>query len=639
MPPDRLIGSTIARYQILSLLGRGGMSVVYLAEDVRLERKVALKLLSEELASDKAFRDRFIRESRLAASLDHPNVIPIFEADEADGVLFIAMRYVEGTDLKTRIREDGPLPLGLTVSVIAQVASALDAAHERGLVHRDVKPGNVLLAKGRSASAPHAYLADFGLTKRAASQSGLTGTGQFMGTLDYVAPEQIRGEALDGRVDTYALGAVAFECLTGEPPFPKESDVAVLYAQLNEDPPRPTEKREDLPPAVDGVITRAMDKDPGQRHQTAGELADELSSALGVAAPTVPPPARPRTKGPIPRLPGGRPALVGAAAALVALIVGAILLFGGKGGTRGAGTSPSSTASASLSPTALTGGVLLRIDPATNALAGEPIQAGKSADGVAAGGGAVWVVDRQGGAIKRIDPANGDILKSIPAGRPSGVATGNGVDEVWFITVDTASRIDPITNDVDQSVQLSGQAKDITAGEGFVWVSGIDVFKLDRIEPTTGAVRNHASIPDTSGSIHYAAGEGALWAENDILGATDLYRIDPSERRIEATKSFADQASIGLVVGGGAVWALTSNGVVSRFDPDTLELTKRISTPPGASGIAFGEAGVWVLNHSKGTVTRIDPETNSVVATIDVGKAASAIAVGEGSVWVTGTAV
>src|SRR5436190_10885710 len=241
-------GTDFAGYRILSLLGRGGMAVVYLAEHIGLQRKVAIKVLAPAFAEDERFRDRFVRESRMAASLDHPNVIPIYEAGEADGRLFIAMRYVEGTDLKGLIHEFGPLDPAEAVSVIRQVAGALDAAHARGLVHRDVKPANVLIARSaESKEGQHVYLSDFGLTKRTSSDSGLTGTGQFVGTLDYAAPEQFEGKQLDGRADVYSLAGVLYECLTGEIPFRRDNQAALVYAHLMAEPPSVSEKRPELP--------------------------------------------------------------------------------------------------------------------------------------------------------------------------------------------------------------------------------------------------------------------------------------------------------------------------------------------------------------------------------------------------------
>jgi len=276
-------GTEVAGYRIVGTLGRGGMSVVYLAEHDWLQRKVALKVLAPPLAEDERFRERFVRESRLAASLDHPNVIPIYEAVASGGDLFIAMRYVEGTDLRTLLHEGGALEPDRAVAIVRQVAAALDAAHEQGLVHRDVKPGNVLLARQRGSEAgEHVYLSDFGLTKRSASDSGITGTGQFVGTLDYAAPEQFKGDVADARTDVYSLGCVLFECLTGHPPFQSDNDAGLMYAHLQQRPPAVTRIAPGLLREIDYVVARAMAKAPGDRYQNAGVLADEASRALGL---------------------------------------------------------------------------------------------------------------------------------------------------------------------------------------------------------------------------------------------------------------------------------------------------------------------------------------------------------------------
>ena len=271
-------GDIVAGYQIGALVGRGGMGEVYRALDLRLERPVALKLLNEQFSEDEGFRKRMLRESRLAASLDHPNVVPIYGAGEADGRLFMAMRYVEGTDLKALLRREGALEPGRAVAIAAQVADALDAAHEKGLVHRDVKPSNVLL--DQPGGREHAYLADFGLTQ-SVSDSGPT-DGNLMGTVDYVAPEQIRGDPVDGRADIYALGCLLFETLTGTLPFTGASDVAVVYAHLEEEPPLASERRPGLQPALDAVLARAMAKDPGNRPPTCSALVGETRAALGL---------------------------------------------------------------------------------------------------------------------------------------------------------------------------------------------------------------------------------------------------------------------------------------------------------------------------------------------------------------------
>ena len=285
MDPDagavESIGQEFAGYRIEGLIARGGMGVVYRARQLRLDRPVALKLLAPELSHDERFRERFIAESRSAAAIDHPNLLPVYEAGEQGGVLFISARLVDGEDLKSLVRGEGPLQSERALAVLEQLASALDAAHAKGLVHRDVKLANVLIDRsGEARGREHCYLTDFGLSKRIGSDSGLTGTGQFVGTTDYVAPEQIQGRDLDGRTDQYSLGCLFYECLIGEVPFPREEAMAVLWAHVKEERPRVTDRRPELPKPVDDVIAMAMAVEPRERFATCGAFASAARSAL-----------------------------------------------------------------------------------------------------------------------------------------------------------------------------------------------------------------------------------------------------------------------------------------------------------------------------------------------------------------------
>ena len=294
LPP----GTELGAYRLLSVIGRGGMGVVYLAEDAALERRVALKVLAPQYTGDASFRTRFERESRLAAALDHPNVVPIYEAGESNGVLFIAMRYVAGPDLRTVLDREGPFGVTRTLGIAAQLASALDAAHASGLIHRDVKPGNVLLAAGYGADgSEHVYLTDFGLTKHSSSKSGLTQLGQLVGTIDYIAPEQISGGAIDGRADLYALGCVVFEMLAGRAPFVRDTDLATMAAHLHEPPPKLTDVRPDLPPSADEFVAKALAKKPEDRYASGTELVRAARTALlgATTQPTMPAVAAPTT--------------------------------------------------------------------------------------------------------------------------------------------------------------------------------------------------------------------------------------------------------------------------------------------------------------------------------------------------------
>src|SRR4051812_26633830 len=327
------------------------MGVVYRATQSGLERVVALKVVAPAFAHDEEFQARFQRESKLAASIEHPNVIPVYEAGEQDGTLFLAMRYVDGTDLKSLLSREGRLEPIRAARFVAQIANALNAAHAAGLVHRDVKPANALLA-----AQDHVYLTDFGLTKRAASGSAMTKTGQLVGTVDYVAPEQVEGSSVDARTDVYSLACVLYHLLVGRVPFDKPTEMAKLFAHVHEDPPRPSDAVPGLPPALNEVVWRGMAKDPSKRYLSAGDLgraalaasehkalaAPERSVARGEAAPgavadapTVQK-AAPAPAGGPPDTPATRrnlkPWAIGAAALVIAGVAAALVTGGGGGG-------------------------------------------------------------------------------------------------------------------------------------------------------------------------------------------------------------------------------------------------------------------------------------------------------------------
>ena len=279
------IGDEFAGYRIEALLGRGGMGVVYRAEQERPHRRVALKLLAPELSADGNFRERFIRESDLAAAIEHPNIIPIYNAGEVDGQLYIAMRYVEGLDLKQLVQREGRIDPARALSFASQVGSALDVAHSRGLVHRDVKPHNMLIASGAGPeSTDHVYLTDFGLTKHTSSRSGLTAAGHFVGTVDYVAPEQIEGKSIDPRTDVYSLGCVLFECITGRLPYERDSEISIMYAHISDAPPSVRDFRPDMPAGLDAIFAKALAKSPDERFDTCRDLVAAAREELGIVS-------------------------------------------------------------------------------------------------------------------------------------------------------------------------------------------------------------------------------------------------------------------------------------------------------------------------------------------------------------------
>ena len=366
---DLAPGSEFAGHRIEEVAGRGGMGVVYRATQLALDRTVALKVIAPGLMEDAAMRRRFLVEVRTAASLDHPNVIPLLYAGESDGVAYLAMRYVAGDDLRTLVRREGPLEPARAARIVAQTGAALDAAHAAGLVHRDVKPANVLLGPG-----DHVYLTDFGLTKQARSlgTAHTTRTGHWVGTLDYVAPEQIRGERIDARADVYALGCVLFFALCGTVPFAREGDEARLWAHLHEAPPRPSAVVPSVPGGFDAVIARALAKAPDDRYPSAGDLgraaaaaaagaavgATERRVAVGAAAPEEAPTLTSRGEEQTARLPpGGRhgrrllPAAIAATAVAIAG-AGALWLTGRDGSPGGAAPSASGAATPTATPSA-----------------------------------------------------------------------------------------------------------------------------------------------------------------------------------------------------------------------------------------------------------------------------------------------
>ena len=289
-----MVGEEWAGYRLRGVIGRGGMSTVYEAENPRLGSLVALKVLAPELAEDDVFRARFLKESRIAASLNHPNIIPIYDMGSSDGLLYIAMRYVSGADLRSVLKVRHRLPPDEALTLIGQTARALDAAHRQGLVHRDVKPGNILVEHGGDEDDPdHVYLSDFGISKYAMSRSGLTATGEFMGTIDYLAPEQIQGRPVDGRADLYSLACVLYQCVTGRVPFLKDIDAAIIWAHVEEWPTLPSVVRPELPSSLDDVLMRAMAKQPDDRYQSCREFVGAARASLagpgGAGAPSAAP--------------------------------------------------------------------------------------------------------------------------------------------------------------------------------------------------------------------------------------------------------------------------------------------------------------------------------------------------------------
>jgi serine/threonine-protein kinase len=569
------------------------MGAVYRAYDPRLKRSVALKLLASELAEDERFREPFLRESELAASLEHPNVVPIHDVGEVDGQLFIVMRLVEGGDLKALLREAGRLEPERTLTIVSQVANALDAAHARGLVHRDVKPSNVLLDEGE-----HVYLTDFGLTKRVTETGAFAGELRSLGTVDYVAPEQIRGEALDGRTDVYSLGCLLYECLVGQPPFVRGSEAAVLFAHLEEDPP--------TLPALQDVTATALAKEPEDRFQTCRELVEAARNALGIAEPR-------------------RPRWPFAVAGVGAVLLGAALLAFALGRGSAVRVPP------------IEGNAVAAIDPGSGRVT-EQILVGAGPEGIAYGSRSLWVANIDDGTVQRIDPASGRVVRTSSLGdTPTSLATTR--DAVWVVGSRpnrfsfTVTRIDPHffplgTKQTGIPSVVAGSDGSVGTHRNEVWVAP-SFGLLSRLDPRTG--RFVQKIDPNAGPSSLAVADDAVWITDSDRNT--VTRLDSSGRGLKTID--VGHGPSAIAVGAGAVWVADSlDDAVVRIDPRTRRPTDKIPVGRAPVGIAVGAGSVWVANAQDGTVMRINPNTHAVKS-IDVGGSPQQIVVAAGRVWVT----
>jgi YVTN family beta-propeller protein len=628
MAPKLSPGTTFAGYQIEDVAGSGGMGIVYKATQIALGRRVALKLIAADLARDASFRERFKREWLTAASIDHPNVIPLYEAGEADEHLFIAMRYVEGLDLAALIAREPSFDPARAVNIVAQIASALDAAHKKGLVHRDVKPANILIA----SQDDHVYLTDFGLTKSATSQSALTKTGMFVGSLDYTAPEQIRGEAADPRTDVYSLGCVLYQALTALLPYDRDSDVAKMYAHLNEEPPSVTAARPGAPAGLDAVVARAMAKEPADRYQTAGELGRAALAALQGELPETP------RESPWPR----RKKIALATALPTVLVAGLAAAGLAAAGVFGGGDEPVAQApTATPTATAQAKATATPTATATAAPAGDPhavatIKVGKGPGGIAVSAGRVFVADREAGALSVIDGDTNKVTATAEAGKsPDGVVAGK--DVVWMT--------DPATNTVQRleardqlvptaNIKVGAGPEGISLGKQLVWVANRKdgtVNRIDRASPSlVGSPIGVGNLP-----TGIFVGRRTVWVTNNADGT--VTRIDPSTAQVLGDPIGVGKDPRGVIEDGDSVWiANAGDDTVTRIDRKTAEVVgDPIKVGDNPREIAVGLGFVWVANQNDNTVTRIDPVTGKVAgASIPVGNRPSDVAVGGGAVWV-----
>jgi streptogramin lyase len=592
------IGSTLAGYRLDALIARGGMGVVYRATHLALDRPVALKVIAHQFAGDAGFRERFLRESRLAARLDHPAVVPVYDAREEEGELIVAMRLIGGGDLKTRIAASGPLPPAEAVALLGQVAEALDAAHASGIVHRDVKPHNIMLDGER------AYLTDFGLAK-ALGDSGVLSGASIVGTVEYMSPEQWRGEQVGPAADVYSLGCVLYESITGVVPYARQAGDA----------------EPEMPKGLDAVIERAVAKDPAERYASAGELIEAARAYEGatpartlVLSDLADRPTLGRAGGERSiwtpqhrhvgwrgRIGGLRAWLAAPVVAVVALVVAAFLLLGGGGPSVSApievGHPPLRLAvgAGSVWETSAPGGTLSQIDPETREVAGAPLRLGKGISGVTTGNGSVWVSDPRRGEVLRVDPDARRVIARIDVGgRPGAIVAGGG--RIW-VADDAGGGVTAI-NAAGGRVFKRGIAPHVAplrlaVGAGAVWVSSATTGAVRRID--LGSATAGAPIPAGRGPAGVTVGGGLVWVANSR--ADRVTRVDPATHTLFGTPIAVGERPGGIDAGTESVWV--ANSGETEGDP--------ISVGPNPGAVAVGDEAVWVANNGDGTVSRIQP--------------------------------
>jgi YVTN family beta-propeller protein len=585
------------------------MGVVYRATQLSLERPVALKAIAPELAGEPTFRERFKRESRTAASIEHPNVIPVYEAGEGEGMLYLIMRYVEGTDLRALIDAEGGLPAERAARIVGQVAAALAAAHRRDLIHRDVKPANVLI--DAAGERDHAYLTDFGIARHAAATSGLTRTGSVIGTLDYLAPERIQDQGGDGRSDVYALGCVLFEALTGALPYERDNDVAKMYAHLSAPVPSAREMAPEVPAELDSLARRAMAKDPDDRFATAGEMAEALVDTL---------PARPRATS----APAGAQPAVGDAGTVAAA----------AGANTGA---PPPPAPLGLSEEAsLAAETAEELSPAERRAeaGGARTEPGAAARETETEAGATAGAKADAGAPARARAADAEAAPAPTQHAPlrrRGVlllAAGGLAAAAVAVVLVLSGGDDP---DRDRSPGADGSPPD--AGAGRQAAEGEPTGGDGRSEEQPLAFRQAGAVNLDPGPDGLAAASGTVWVADKRNG-----RVVPVD---EADAAPQEPIQVGpnpdsVAVGFGSVWVTnTDSDDVSRIDPGSPGVIDTIDVGEGPEGIAVSDEAVWVADGEGGTVTRIAPD-DGTATTERVGAGPVQIAVTDDDrVWVT----
>jgi ABC-type transport system substrate-binding protein len=613
MPIDVRAGTTIAGFRVESLLGQGAMGAVYVAEETAGGRRVALKLLAPELATDERFRARFLRETELAASLDDAHVVPTLASGDEDGTLYLAMALVEGSDLRKLLRSEGRFDPERAIDLIGQVASALDVAHAAGLVHRDVKPANILVEQ--TGDGEKAYICDFGLARHVTSVSSLTSDRGFVGTIDYVPPEQVEGGTVDGRADVYSLGCVLFECLSGERPFDRESELSVLFAHLNDPPPRVTERRPELPAAFDTVFETALAKSPDERYATCGELVRAARAALQGKVL-----ARRR------RIRRGALVALGTCAVVAAAVAGAIVATMGTARRAAAGLPISLRPSALNLVDARTQRVVDHVKFGTQV----PV-ADTSWDEVFTKH-AAWVLQAAIPRLVRIDLRTHKMTALEKGLRFSpGAVTGTG-NSVW-VAENGGPGLEELDGDSGKvlrrvTVQGGQSEGDIAYGAGSLWlVSGHGVIRVD---PRTGRIVKGFPVSGISG-IRLVFANGALYAARQGNGL--VVKVDPDANRITHHEALHGWVS-DLVAGGGSVWVSIVPGGVYRLGEDDLSLRQTLPAGADPEQISFGGGALWITDPTAGSFSRVAQISGARQTFSGHGADPAAAAYHHGLVWV-----
>lgn len=591
-------GDEFAGYRIEAELGRGGMGVVYRARHLVLDRECALKLIAADLAADERFVARFRRESRLAASIEHPNVVPVHDAGEADGVPYIAMRLVEGDDLAALVEREGPLDFGRAGRIVSQLAAGLDAAHERGLIHRDMKPHNVLVEQGPEGE--HAYITDFGISRIRDAPTEVTTTGEFLGSADYVAPEQIEGAPSDARADVYSLAGVAYFLLTGSEPFPNRSEPAKLVAHCKAERPRPSRARPSVPMAVDRVMARGMAVDPASRYATAGEFARAFDQALGGLT--------------------RRRAVLGTALILAVLgaIAAAIVLTAPEPKERppkpairvtqvatGAGPVAIARGDERMWVVNRADGTMTGIDPRRN----RPeltvdLGEGVKPVSVEVAFGSVWVADRAGGTLLRVDVSEGTPPVPIPVGaEPSDVVAGPRALWVAVEGERTLVRVDPDTNTVDAGVRLAGAPNSVAYDDGRVWAVSPEERLLHRVDARSAAARGVVELEGRPNDL--ALAHGIVWVSDNEGGA--VQPVDAESLQLAGEPIEVGPRPRGIAAGARWVWvAVAGENSVVRIDGPRARVRGRpVRVGREPADVALGFDSGWTANFEAGTASRI----------------------------------